>query len=93
MSADMPVAAAGAAGAAETGSIYDIGYRKYDGPRLGRAHAVRSLFFHSLRSSYGIGRGGRAKIAPLVLGFLFGYLLHNFWCKRSTIFVGVLFNK
>ena len=55
---------------AETGSIYDIGYRKYDGPRLGRAHAARSLFLHSLRSSFGIGRGGRAKIAPLALGFL-----------------------
>jgi ABC-2 type transport system permease protein len=55
---------------AETGSIYDIGYRKYDGPRLGPAHAIRSLFFHTLRSSYGIGRGGRAKIAPLILGFL-----------------------
>ncbi len=55
---------------AEVGSIYDIGYRKYDGPRLGRAHAVRSLFLHSLRSSFGIGRGGRAKIAPLTLGFL-----------------------
>ncbi|HYK94406.1 MAG TPA: hypothetical protein VE011_00845 [Candidatus Dormibacteraeota bacterium] len=61
---------AAAAPAAETGSIYDIGYRKYDGPRLGRAHAIRSLFTHTLRSSFGIGRGGRAKIAPLTLGFL-----------------------
>jgi ABC-2 type transport system permease protein len=51
-----------------TGSIYDIGYRGYEGPRLGRAHAVRSLFMHSLRTAYGIGRGGRAKIAPFVLG-------------------------
>ena len=50
-----------------TGSIYDLGYRGYDGPRLGRVHAIRSLFTHSLRSSYGIGRGGRAKIAPFVL--------------------------
>ena len=63
MSATVPVAA-------ETGSIYDIGYRKYEGPRLGRAHAIRSLFFHSLRSAYGIGRGGRAKIAPITLGIL-----------------------
>ena len=55
---------------AETGSIYDIGYRKYDGARLGRAHAVRSLFLHSVRSTYGIGRGGRAKIAPIALSFL-----------------------
>jgi ABC-2 type transport system permease protein len=63
-------AAPGVIGSAETGSIYDIGYRKYEGPRLGRAHAVRSLFLHSLRSSFGVGRGGRAKIAPIVLGFL-----------------------
>jgi ABC-2 type transport system permease protein len=50
-----------------TGSIYDIGYRRYEGPRLGRGHAIRSLFVHSLRSSFGIGRGGRAKIAPMIL--------------------------
>jgi ABC-2 type transport system permease protein len=56
--------------APETGSIYDIGYRKYEGPRLGRAHAIRSLFNQSLRSSFGIGRGGRAKIAPITLGFI-----------------------
>jgi ABC-2 type transport system permease protein len=53
-----------------TGSIYDIGYRRYEGPRLGRANAIRSLFFHSLRSSFGLGRGGRAKIAPVILGIL-----------------------
>jgi ABC-2 type transport system permease protein len=50
-----------------TGSIYDLGYRGYSGPRLGRTHAIRSLFTHSLRSTYGLGRGSRAKIAPLVL--------------------------
>ncbi|HSL97267.1 MAG TPA: hypothetical protein VK831_01725, partial [Candidatus Deferrimicrobiaceae bacterium] len=53
--------------ASPAGSIYDIGYQNYDGPRLGRAHAVRSMFTHTLRSSFGIGRGGRAKIAPLLL--------------------------
>ena len=53
-----------------TGSIYDIGYRRYEGTRLGRGHAIRSLFFHSLRSSFGLGRGGRAKIAPIILGIL-----------------------
>jgi len=51
-----------------TGSIFDLGYRGYEGPRLGRAHAIRSLFSHSLRSAYGIGRGGRAKIAPVIFG-------------------------
>ena len=53
-----------------TGTIYDIGYRRYEGPRLGRAHAIRSLFWHTLRSAYGIGRGGRAKVAPITLGIL-----------------------
>ena len=51
-----------------TGSIYDLGYRGYEGPRLGRGHAIRSLFTHSLKSTFGIGRGARAKIAPLALG-------------------------
>ena len=53
-----------------TGSIYDLGYRRYDGPRLGRRHAVEALFVYSLRAVFGLGRNGRAKIAPLVLGGL-----------------------
>jgi ABC-2 type transport system permease protein len=70
MTAAVPAPAPAPGPAAETGSIYDIGYRKYDGPRLGRAHAVRSLFLHSLRSSFGIGRGSRAKVAPITLGVI-----------------------
>jgi ABC-2 type transport system permease protein len=50
------------------GSIYDLGYRNYEGPRLGRPHAIRALFLHTLRVCYGIGRGGRAKLAPVILG-------------------------
>ena len=53
-----------------TGSIYDIGYRAYTGPRLGRGHAIRALYTSSLRSLFGIGRGGRAKIAPFALAVL-----------------------
>jgi ABC-2 type transport system permease protein len=53
-----------------TGNIYDLGYRGYDGPRLGRRHAVAALFRHSLRSTFGIGRGGRAKIVPIGLAIL-----------------------
>ena len=56
------------AASSASGSIYDLGYRGYDGPRLGRRHAIRALFAQSLKVSYGIGRGGRAKIAPIVLG-------------------------
>jgi ABC-2 type transport system permease protein len=49
------------------GSIFDLGYQAYDGPRLGRRSAILALFTQTVRASYGIGRGGRAKIAPLVL--------------------------
>jgi ABC-2 type transport system permease protein len=50
------------------GNIYDLGYRRYEGPRLGRAHAIRSLIGHSFRTTYGIGRSGRAKAAPIIFG-------------------------
>ena len=47
-----------------TGAIYDLGYRGYDGPRLGRSAAVATLFWHSLRAAFGWGRSGRSKIVP-----------------------------
>jgi ABC-2 type transport system permease protein len=50
------------------GNIYDLGYRRYEGPRLGRAHAIRSLIVHSFRTTFGLGRSGRAKAAPIILG-------------------------
>ena len=55
-------------GLPRAGSIYDLGYRRYEGPRLGRAHAIRSLVIDTFRTSYGLGRGGRAKIAPIIFG-------------------------
>jgi ABC-2 type transport system permease protein len=51
------------------GVIHDLGYRGYDGPRLGRSQIVRALTWHSFRSSFGIGRGTKAKIIP-VLAFV-----------------------
>ena len=36
--------------ASATGAIYDLGYRGYDGPRLGRRYAVATLFWASLRA-------------------------------------------
>jgi len=52
------------------GSIYDLGYQGYEGPRLGREAALLALFWHTVRSCYGIGRGGRAKVAPFTLSGL-----------------------
>ena len=48
------------------GVIHDLGYQHYDGPRLGRAGIIRALGWHSLRSAFGIGRGVRAKIVPIL---------------------------
>jgi len=50
-----------------TGEIFDLGYRTYEGVRLGRWHAVRALAIQSLRTAFGIGRSARAKLAPFGL--------------------------
>ncbi|MET9426284.1 MULTISPECIES: ABC transporter permease [unclassified Streptomyces] len=47
--------------------IHNIGYRGYDGPRLGRAYARRSLFSQSLRGAYGLGRSAKSKVLPMIL--------------------------
>jgi len=47
--------------------IHDIGYQRYDGPRLGRAYAARSLFGHGLRIAFGLGRSAKAKIFPWII--------------------------
>jgi ABC-2 type transport system permease protein len=46
------------------GVIHDIGYQRYEGIRLGRGYGVRSLWLHSLRTAYGVGRTAKAKIFP-----------------------------
>ncbi len=54
-----------------TGTIYDIGYRHYDGQRLGRRGAVTAIANAGLRAVFGLGRSGRSKILPwgtVVLG-------------------------
>lgn len=50
------------------GTIYDIGYRHYEGERLGRPYAVRSLIRHGLRVVFAFGRGPRARLVPLGVG-------------------------
>ena len=67
MTADNGAAALGTAPAAGTGVIHDLGYRHYEGARLGRAGIIRALYWHSLRSAFGIGRGAKAKIVPTLM--------------------------
>ena len=51
----------------DAGNIYDLGYRRYDGPRLGRPHAVLALYRESLRAAFGLGRSTGAKVGPAIL--------------------------
>ncbi|BCL29261.1 ABC transporter permease [Streptomyces aurantiacus] len=53
--------------AGEQTRIHNIGYRNYDGPRLGRAYARRSLYSQSLRGAYGLGRSAKTKVLPMLL--------------------------
>lgn len=59
--------AVGASGAGSAGVIHDIGYRSYDGPRLGRGYILRSLYVQGVRSTFGLGRTARAKVLPALL--------------------------
>lgn len=51
----------------ELGVIHDIGFRHYDGPRLGRGYLFRSLYVESLRGAFGLGRSAKSKILPFLL--------------------------
>jgi ABC-2 type transport system permease protein len=51
---------------AATGVIHDIGYRQYEGKRYGNSGITWALYIHSLRSAFGLGRGAKAKIVPIV---------------------------
>ncbi len=46
------------------GTVFDIGYQNYTGPREGRNRARLSVYKDGVRTSLGLGRGARAKILP-----------------------------
>jgi ABC-2 type transport system permease protein len=48
------------------GVIHDLGYQRYEGPRLGRSQIVTALAWHSFRAAFGLGRGAKAKIVPVI---------------------------
>ncbi|HEX2221780.1 MAG TPA: ABC transporter permease, partial [Candidatus Limnocylindria bacterium] len=62
-----------AVGGPAAGAIYDLGYRRYDGPRLGRTAGVLAIYTASLRAAFGLGRSGRSKVVPwglIVIGLV-----------------------
>jgi ABC-2 type transport system permease protein len=52
------------------GSIYDLGYRRYEGRRVGRRGAFTALYADSLRACFGLGRPARSKVVPVGLTVL-----------------------
>lgn len=48
------------------GQVFDLGYRRYRGAREGRARARKALVVNGVRTCLGLGRGGRAKILPIL---------------------------
>ena len=67
MNGDVGPDPAVAPAAVQRGVIHDIGYRHYDGPRLGERYVQRSLYVESLKGAYGLGRSMRSKIMPMLL--------------------------
>ena len=58
-------------GETREGTVFDIGYQNYDGPREGRNRARYAVYKDGLKISLGLGRGARAKILPwLFIGSL-----------------------
>lgn len=49
------------------GEIYDLGYRHYDGPRLGRGWALRALTVYSVKRGLGIRKKWTSKLIPIFL--------------------------
>ena len=66
-----------------TGVVFDLGYKPYEGQRLGRAGAITAMIKEGLRRSFGIRRKARKKIYPwslVTLAFL-----------PAIVFVGLAF--
>lgn len=51
----------------DASNIYDLGYRHYEGTRIGRRGTLLTLYVHGLRSCFGLGRRATSKIFPWAL--------------------------
>lgn len=52
------------------GVIHDIGYRRYEGPRMTRSQIRRTLTLQGFGDAAGFARSGRARVVPVVLAVL-----------------------
>lgn len=65
------------------GVVYDLGYAPHDGPRLGRAAAIRATISDGVRRVLGLRRKARKKIFP--------WLLLGIASIPAIVFVGLSF--
>jgi len=56
------------------GTVFDIGYQTYTGPREGRNRARISVIKNGVRSSLGFGRGALAKVLPWLFIFVLVFI-------------------
>ena len=50
--------------AAHGGTVFDIGYQRYEGRREGQGRARLAIYKDGLRTALGFGRGAKAKVLP-----------------------------
>jgi ABC-2 type transport system permease protein len=48
------------------GTVFDIGYQRYEGEREGRKRSRKAIYKDGIRTAMGFGRGARAKVLPWV---------------------------
>lgn len=73
--------------AERTGVIHDIGYRRYEGPRMSRRQITGALLWSGILAVFGFGRSGKAKVLPfLLLGFT---LVPSFIQIGIIVFIGL----
>jgi ABC-2 type transport system permease protein len=78
---------------APAGVIHDLGYQRYTGTRLGRRYATASLYTHSLRTAFGLGRSAKAKVFPwIVVGLVFAVAIVAVVVRSqtNTVFISYL---
>lgn len=70
MSLGDPAQAVAANAEASTAEIFDRGYRRYDGERLGSAGAMRAVVGASVQRALGLRRKFRFKVVPILTAFI-----------------------
>lgn len=49
-----------------TGELFDLGYKRYDGPREGRMRARKAVYANGIRTLLGLGRSPGSKVLPII---------------------------